>query len=172
VSRITFAEGTTRLAATPSGRRLRGGDLVRLDVGCVADGYHADVARTAVMGPPDAHASSVVDALERGVSAALSAIHAGARGGAVAQAALEAVRAAGLPDYAVPTVGHGIGLEEREPPALDPSSEVPLESEMVLAIDLPHVEPGWGGARLTETILVTRRGARSLNRSQRGLLVL
>lgn len=37
-------------APYPSERALRSGDLVRLEVGCVLKGYHADLARTAVVG--------------------------------------------------------------------------------------------------------------------------
>jgi Xaa-Pro aminopeptidase len=172
LSRIAFGEGTARLTAPPSARRLRAGDLVRLDVGSCIDGYHADVARTGVLGPAGPRESSVVEALEHGVDAAIASMRAGVRAGTVAGATIEAVRAAGLPHYAIPSVGHGIGLDVREPPALEPSSDAPLEAEMVLVIDLPFVEEGGAGARLTETVLVSRRSARSLNRSQRGLLVL
>ena len=172
VSRIAFGERTAALAAAPSARGLRPGDLVRLDVGGVADGYHADVARTAVMGTEGEREALVVDALAQGVDGAISMMRAGVRAATVTEAVLRAVREAGLPDYSPPAVGHGIGLEVREPPILDLASEVVLEAEMVLVIDLSHAEPGRGAARLTETILVSARSARSLNRSQRGLLVL
>jgi Xaa-Pro aminopeptidase len=172
VSRITFGEGTVNPTGVPTARRLRAGDLVRLDVGCTAAGYHADVARTGVMGEARDRESSVVDTLAQGIDAAISAMHAGVRVSLVVEAALEAIRAGGLPGYEPSAIGHGIGLEVREPPILEATSEAVLEAEMVLVVDLSHVEPGLGGARLTETVLVSRRSARSMNRSQRGLLVL
>jgi Xaa-Pro aminopeptidase len=172
VSRIAFAEGTVKPTGVPTARRLRQGDLVRLDVGCAAGGYHGEVARTAVMGEPGDRESAVVDALAQGIDAAISAMHAGVRVSVVVEAALEAIRESGLPEHESPAIGHGIGLDVREPPILERSSDAVLEAEMVLVIDLSHVEPGRGGARLTETVLVSRRSARSMNRSQRGLLVL
>ena len=43
---------------------------------------------------------------------------------------------------------------------------------MVLRLETPYYEHGWGGAQLKETVLVTRSDARVMNRSRRGLLVL
>jgi Xaa-Pro aminopeptidase len=172
VSRIAFGEGTANLTAAPSARKLRAGDLVRLDVGASADGYHADVSRTGVMGDAGEAETLTVEALAQGVEAAIDAMRAGVRAGTVAGAVLEAVRAAGLPGFAPPSIGHGIGLDLREPPVLEAASETVLEAEMVLVVELQHIEPGRGGARLTETILVSGRSSRALNRSQRGLLVL
>ena len=42
----------------------------------------------------------------------------------------------------------------------------------MLRIEVPHLEIGWGGVALRDTVLVTSTGGRALNRSARGLVVL
>jgi len=43
---------------------------------------------------------------------------------------------------------------------------------MVLRVETPYYEHGWGGLGVTDTVLVTTHGARVLNRSERGLVIL
>jgi len=82
------------------------------------------------------------------------------------------VRAAGLLGYEPDRVGHGIGLEPREPPDLARGVATPLEVGEVLRVELVWIEPGWAGLGVAETVLVGRSGARVMNRSARGLVVL
>jgi Xaa-Pro aminopeptidase len=169
---ITFGTRTALPAAPPSERALRGGDLVRLDVGCVWQDYHADVTRTAVMGAPTARQEAVFDAVAAGLEAALAAVRPGAIAGEIFTSTVAAVRAAGLPQYDRHHVGYGIGLDARESPILAPGRIAALEQGMVLRVETPYYEHGWGGAQLKETVLVTQSGSRVMNRSRRGLLVL
>ena len=47
-----------------------------------------------------------------------------------------------------------------------------LDNGMVLRVETPYYEPGWGGLHLKDTVLVTRHDAAVMNRSARGLVVL
>ena len=158
-------------APWPGDRSLRLGDLVRFDLGCVVKGYRSDVARMAVMGEPSKRQQTLFDALHAGVEAGLEAVRPGAGGSVVFDAVLEAVRAAGVPDFDRHHVGHGIGLEPAEAPWLAPAGGA-LEMGMVLRVEAPHYVLGEAGLNIKETALVTRAGAHVLNRSHRGLVVL
>jgi Xaa-Pro dipeptidase len=168
---IAFGPNAALPAAYPSERALRPGDLVRFDLGCTFKGYHADVARTAVLGEPTSRQQQLYDAVEAGVEAALSAIRPGAAARAVFDAAIAAVRVAGLPEFRRHHVGHGIGLEPREPPWLDADGPA-LEAGAVLRVETPYYELGAAGVHVKETVLVNRGGAAVMNRSHRGLIVL
>jgi Xaa-Pro dipeptidase len=171
-STILFGVRAAFPAAPQSERALKPGDLVRIDVGAVFKGYHADLGRTAVLGEPSPRQAAVHDALQRGLEAALDAMRPGARAAAVFAAAVEAARGAGLPEYGRHHVGYGIGLEPFEPPLLAPGVEEALETGMVLRVETPYYEPGWGGLHLKDTVLVTRGDHHVMNRSVRGLVVL
>jgi Xaa-Pro dipeptidase len=171
-STILFGERAAFPAAPQSERALRARDLVRIDVAAVFKGYHADLGRTAVLGEPTPRQAAVHDALQRGLEAALDAVRPGARAADVFRAAVDAARAGGLPEFDRHHVGYGIGLEPFEPPLLAPGVEETLETGMVLRVETPYYEPGWGGFHLKDTVLVTRAGHHVMNRSVRGLVVL
>lgn len=159
-------------APPPTERPLRPGDLVRLEAGAVFRGYHASVARTAVVGEPDARQQAAADAVQAGLEAALGEVRPGVPAGRLHRAAVEAVRAAGLGGFGRPHAGHGIGLAPREAPELAPGTATPLEMGEVLVIEVPYYEAGWAGVSLRDTALVTRQGVHVMNRSVRGLVVL
>jgi Xaa-Pro aminopeptidase len=169
---ITMGERSALPAAYPSARALRPGDLVRFDVRCVFQGYRSAVARTAVMGEPKVLQETRHAAILAGEQAAIDAIRPGRAAGAVFEAAIGAVREAGIPGYGRHHVGHGIGLDAVEPPWLAPGGDTTLETGMVLGVETPYHEHGWGGLGVKDTVLVTASGARVLNRSERGLIVL
>jgi len=169
---IAMGERSALPAAYPSARALRPGDLVRFGVGCVFQGYRSEVTRTAVMGEPTALQATRHAAILAGEQAAMDAIRSGGIAGAVFEAAVRAVRGAGIPGYGRHHVGHGIGLDGVEPPWLAPGGDTTLETGMVLRVETPYYEHGWGGLGVTDTVLVTTHGARVLNRSERGLVIL
>src|SRR5439155_973783 len=122
-----------------------------------------------------------IDCLAQALRIAEESIHAvlgelkpgttGVEGGAVFEAAVTAVRAAGLPEFRRHHVGHGIGLEPAEAPWLRPGGDT-LEAGMVLRVETPYYELGGFGVNVKETVLVTRGGATVVNRSHRGLVLL
>ncbi len=169
---VQFGERTALPWAPPSDRALGRGELVRLDLGCAFKGYYASLGRTAVMGPPDARQQRVFDALHAGLQEAVDTIAPGVPAGRVFEAAIAAVRKAGLPDYDRGQIGHAIGLEPYERPKLAPGSGAALATGMALRVEMPYWEPGWGGVQIKDTVLITSRGHAVLNRSARGLVLL
>jgi methionyl aminopeptidase len=101
----------------PSGRRIRDGQLVSIDVGAIVDGWHGDAARTFVVGQVSDAARQLVEAtrlaMMAGIAAAIPGNH------------LEDVSAA-IEDVAKPLrygivrqfVGHGIGTEMHQEPQI------------------------------------------------------
>ncbi len=171
-SSIAFGARTWIALPPPTERALRTGDLVKFDVGAIFKGYYASVARTAVMGEPSPRQMAAVEAVQAGLEAAVDAVKPGVPAGQIYDAVLTATRAAGLPDFARGHVGHAIGLEPYERPKLDAGKATTLEAGEVLRIEVPHLEIGWGGVALRDTVLVTTTGGHALNRAARGLVVL
>lgn len=154
----------------PSDRALRAGGLIRFDVGCLYMGYHADIARTAVLGDPSDRQARIYAALLAGHLAGLERIRPGTRAREVFEAVVSAVRKNGLPDYARHHVGHCIGLELYEPPILNEQEGRPLEAGMVLDLEPPYYEIGLGGFQVEDTVCVTEDGFECFNRMPKGLI--
>src|SRR5262249_25313084 len=153
---VLFGERSAFPAVGPSERALRAGDLVRLDVGGVFKGHHGRLARTAVMGKPSDDQQRAHDAIQTALEAGRHAMRAGATAGTVFGRAGAAAREGGLPHFDRDQIGHGIGLEPYEGPQLMAGSDAPLETGMVLRVETPYYEPGWGGVHVRDTVLVTR----------------
>lgn len=169
---IAFGERTWISLPPPTERALKMGELARFDVGAIFKGYYSTVARTAVMGEPSPRQLAAAEAVQAGLEAGIDAVKPGATAGQVYDAVMTATREAGLPNFQRGHVGHAIGLEPYERPKLDAGKATPLEAGEVLRIEVPHLEIGWAGVALRDTVLVTTTGSRVLNRSARGLVVL
>lgn len=151
--------------------RLRRGDLIRFDVGCIYRGYASDTARTFAFGRPPDKALKYYDAVLAGEDRAIATIAPGVTAAEVFEATLEAVRRAGIPHYRRQHVGHGIGvgLAGYDPPLLAPGDRTVLEPGMVLEVETPYYELGMGGLQVEDAVLVTEDGCRVLTTLSRRL---
>jgi Xaa-Pro dipeptidase len=153
-----------------SDRALHRGETVRFDLGCSYQSYTSDIARTATFGEPGPKLRRCYEAIQAGEEAALAMLRPGVTAGAIFAAAVEATRAAGIPQYERNHVGHGIGIEMYDPPALTPGNAALIEAGMVLNIETPYYELGWDSLAVEDTVLVTDDGYRSLTKSPRSLI--
>jgi len=84
--------------------------------------------------------------------------------------ATKLAKEAGLEDYfmghpkGVSFVGHGIGLEINELPVIARKHDLPLEENMVLAIEPKMVFPEAGVVGVENTFIVTKNGLERLSR--------
>jgi Xaa-Pro dipeptidase len=167
---VTSGERAALADAFATNRRLAKGDLVRFDLGCTVDGYWADMARTAVVGEPDPEQHERYDALRAGEFAQLNSARAGMTAGELFDIAVTNVRQGALPNYQRSHCGHGLGIGAHEFPTLNPANrDVPLEENMVLCIETPYYELGWGGMMVEDIIVIGRNGNESLTRLPREL---
>ena len=133
----------------PGSRKLREGDLVKIDVGAIYEGYHADSAWTFYVGPsPDSRPPEDIDKLMRTTEASLWAgiaqARAGNRVGDISHAVQEVAEGAGF-SVVREYVGHGVGAQLHEdlqvPNYGSPGRGVVLESGMTIALE-PMVNAG------------------------------
>jgi methionyl aminopeptidase len=122
----------------PGPRRIRPGDVVKLDVTVERDGYMADAARTVVVEGGSAEAQRLADCAERAFTAALDVAIAGQRVREIGRAVERCVRADGFTVIRGLT-GHGIGRTIHEPPSVpnhfDPWQQDMLTEGLVLTIE-------------------------------------
>jgi Xaa-Pro aminopeptidase len=155
----------------PSGRRLRSGDIIRFDIGCRSESYYSDIARTAIFGEPSERQSRFYRAILEGEEAAIGEVRPGVPANKVFATAVEATRKGGISHYKRHHVGHGIGLDLYDVPILNEATVTSLEAGMVLEVETPYYEVGFGGLQVEDTILVTEDGYRRLTSTTSELVV-
>lgn len=153
----------------PGTRRLEPGEIIRFDVGGVFRNYWSDLARVAVLGEPTERTKKYYRALLLGEDACLAAARPGNTAGDVFDATMRVVRSEGIPEYRRQHVGHGIGLNIYDPPILRRGDNTILEPGMVLCIETPFYEVGFGGLQVEDLIVVTEAGSRMVTASSREL---
>jgi methionyl aminopeptidase len=127
-------------------RKVRSGDLVKLDVTFEKDGYMADAAITVPVEPVPTVARELVSCAERAFQRALQFARAGRRINEIGRAIEQEVRASGF-RVMRELAGHGIGRTIHEPPSVpnfdDPFARGKLTSGLVLTVE-PIIAIGSG----------------------------
>ena len=167
---VTAGERSALVDAYATTTSLKPGDLIRVDVGCTVDGYYADLARTAVVGEPSRTQADRYAALAAGERAQLDLARAGITAGDLFDVAVTEVRKGALPDYQRSHCGHGLGIAAHEFPTLGPAArDVEIESGMVLCVETPYYELGWGGMMVEDIIVIRDGGNEPLTKLPREL---
>jgi Xaa-Pro aminopeptidase len=142
----------------PENRTLQRGDFVKLDFGAEYGGYHSDMTRTLVLGPPADWQREVYELVHTAQAAGRAALEIGAEVRAIDAAARDVIAAAGRAEEFGHGLGHGVGLEIHEAPALSPLGAGTLADRMAVTVEPGVYLPGRGGVRIEDT-LVVREGA-------------
>jgi len=164
---VAFGPHSSEPHARASRRRIRGKGILLIDLGAALDGYHSDLTRTFTVNAPDRRFEVVSAAVREAQSAAIAAIAPGVKASEVDAAARAVLSRGGWNRYFGHSLGHGVGLQIHESPRLNGSSKAILEEGMVVTVEPGVYIPGWGGVRIEDTVLVTRRGGRALTRFER-----
>lgn len=158
------------LGQLPGGKGvLRPGQVIRFDVGCVLNGYNSDIARNFSLGDPGKRALELYSAMLTGEEAAFQAMRPGVKASEVFEAAVQAVRQAGVPDYQRHHVGHGVGLEVYDVPLLGPNDHTVLETGMTFEVETPFYEMGLAGLQPEDTVVLREDGPELLTTLSREL---
>jgi methionyl aminopeptidase len=168
----------------PGPRELKEGDVLSLDFGVAADGYHGDSAVTVPVGPVSPEVQRLIDATRLSLDRAIEQMTPGRRLSDIGHAVQVQAEGAG---FAVVRqfVGHGIGRQLHEAPQIPnygPAGRGPrLKAGMVFAIE-PMITAGGPDVRILDdqwtavtsdgslaahfehTILITEAGPEVLTR--------
>jgi Xaa-Pro aminopeptidase len=142
----------------PGGRRFEPGDMITIDCGARYGGYHADMTRTVVLGPPAAWQQEIYALVATAQQAGIEAAVPGAAAADVDAAARDIIKAAGHGEHFGHGLGHGVGLEIHEAPALGVARPGKLGDRVPITVEPGVYLPGMGGVRIEDT-LVVRSGA-------------
>lgn len=162
------------MGGLPAGS-VRRGEPVMFDGLGTYRHYHGDFGRCAVVGEPSAEHQRRHRAICAGWETAQTLLRPGVRYSEISRRVGDAVRAAGIADFRNPIV-HGLGLEHTDDPkhaCVQPQDkpDQTLLEHMVINVDLPHTEIGWGSVHMEDTVRITADGCERLGSADFSLRV-
>jgi Xaa-Pro aminopeptidase len=140
----------------PSERRISEGDILLIDFGAKYKGYCSDITRTYFIGTPP---SEFMERYEAVLNAQMRAMEYMRQGVAFERPDIEArkvLKEAGLLEYFVHSLGHGVGLEIHEDIRLLVGRGGLMEEGMTVTDEPGIYIRGWGGIRIEDTVLVSK----------------
>jgi Xaa-Pro dipeptidase len=149
--------------ATASKKRLRGRELIIVDLGAVYKGYASDMTRTFAIKPTPKQLK-LIDIVKQSQNAALQMVREGARAAEIDKTARGVIGESGLESFYLHNTGHGLGLDIHEPPYLSPKSKDLLREGMVITVEPGVYVPRVGGARWEDLIVVKSEGYLTLTK--------
>ena len=155
----------------PSDRPIGSGELVIVDMGAVVDGYRSDMTRTMAVGGLDSEARRVFETVRDAQRLGVEHVVPGRPISEVDKACRDRIDADGWGDAFIHGTGHGVGLDIHEQPWVRGKATELFEVGQVITVEPGVYLPGFCGARVEDTVVVTEDGARRLTRSPKMLAV-
>lgn len=166
---VGFSENGAYPHHHTSGRRLKRGDAVLLDIGGRSHGYPSDMTRMGYFGSAPEGLEEVHAIVDRAVKAAIAVARPGVRAREVDAAARNVISEAGYGEFFLHRTGHGVGIDIHEGPYITAASDVVLEKGNVFSIEPGIYLNGRFGVRLEEVVILQADGAEVLSGLSRDL---
>lgn len=140
-------------------------------------GYMGDTARTFILGDPSKEVEARRRANQLAREAVFDAIKPGVKYSTLRRIGFDTMVKAGMPEHAVFVTPHSVGLQHDDNPfrlaevGIDRFDHV-LEENMVLTVDLPYLEVGYGCGHNEDLFRVTATGYEPLNTEEDPFIIL
>ena len=157
--------------AVPGDRVFRPGDWIVVDWGARVAGYCSDLTRMLVIGEPEGVLADVHQIVLAANEAGRAAVAPGVAAQSVDAAARAVIEAEGYGPEFFHRTGHGLGLEEHEPPYMVSGNDLPLRAGMTFTVEPGIYLADVGGIRIEDDVVVTASGVASLTTLSRAPFV-
>jgi len=146
---------------TPSERKLKHGDVVKIDVFVTVGGYLSDTGRAVVIGEANPKQREIWSRMQETLAALEAMIRPDARTSDLWRVFVESFGRHGMAP-ALRFLGHGLGLSLHEEPFIAAHTDTALEAGMVVAIEPVYKADDGVGYHLEDNLIVTPTGVENM----------
>ncbi|HEV8360629.1 MAG TPA: Xaa-Pro peptidase family protein [Candidatus Thermoplasmatota archaeon] len=156
--------------APSSAVKLRANDYVLCDFGALHDLYASDITRTYVFGKASKEQRRVYGIVREAQQVGFDLVKPGAACRDVHNAVAAVIDQTKYKGRFIHSTGHSLGLAVHDGGRIAAQSDQVLEEGMVFTVEPGIYVPGWGGVRIEDDVLVTRKGCELLTTARRELV--
>ena len=152
--------------------KLKEGDCVILDIGCIKDNYCSDMTRTVFYKSASEKAKEVFNIVLEANKRAIAMVKPGVRFCDIDNAAREYITEKGYGKYFTHRTGHSIGIETHDMGDVSSINTDILKPGMIFSVEPGIYLPGEFGVRIEDLGLVTEDGHELLNKYNKELNII
>ena len=165
-------EKTSLPHGQPSSKKIKCGEFITMDFGCIYKGYCSDMTRTVVLGRASEKQKEIYEIVRLAQETGLKALKSGIKCCDADKAAREVIEKAGYGKNFGHSLGHGVGLLIHELPNVSPRSDIVLEENMVVSCEPGIYIPNFGGVRIEDLVCIKKDGVLNLTSAEKKLIEL
>lgn len=150
--------------AAASDKVINRREMVMIDLGAMHSGYNSDLTRTVFLGKISHKYLHIYTIVLASQSIAIESLKPGVYAKDIDAVSRQYISDRGMGSFFLHSLGHGIGRETHEIPAISQDSKTRLEKGMVVTVEPGIYIPGWGGIRIEDTVLITKNGCEVLTK--------
>ena len=152
--------------------RIARGDAIVMDFGARFGGYCSDMTRTVFVGEPTEKMYRAWEAMRNANEAAEAALRSGKIGAEIHELAETVLAEGGFANTMSHGLGHSLGIDIHEDPALSPRNAKPLPAGAVLTVEPGIYLPAEFGMRLEDFGVVTETGYDVITQSSHDMVII
>lgn len=158
--------------AQPGTRKLKKGEMVKIDFGAVYDGFHSDMTRTIFLGKATEKFRKIYEIVLKAQTEAIKKIKPGVKCSYIDKVARDVIDEAGYKENFGHGLGHSLGLDVHEMPSLSSKCDTIIKAGMLFTVEPGIYLPGWGGIRIEDAYAVKEKGLTRMTNTPNDLLEL
>ena len=167
---VAFGENASMPHYSPGERKLRKNEFVLMDFGAKYKRYCSDITRTVVFGKASEAQKEMYDVVYRAQTESMNTIKENVNGKDVDMAARRVIDASKFKGRFIHSLGHGLGMDVHDHPALASSYDFPLKANMVVTVEPGVYVPKVGGVRIEDDVVVKKDGFELISTAPRDLI--
>ena len=168
---VAFGKNSAIPHYSPGNAKLKKNDFVLMDYGALYNRYCSDTTRTVVFGRADEKQRDIYETVKLAQAESKKALTSMANGKDIDKIARDIIDKK-YPGRFIHSLGHGVGLDVHDHPALSPTLDFILKPNMVVTDEPGIYIPGFGGVRIEDDLIIKKNGHEEITTATRELLEL
>ncbi|MFH0776974.1 MAG: M24 family metallopeptidase [Patescibacteria group bacterium] len=169
---VAFGRNSATPHHKPSARKLKRGDIIKIDLGTKVGGFCSDLTRTFFTAKPTDFQKKIYQAVLAAQKIGIAKTRAGVSGKSLDEFARNFLARKGFAKNFIHSLGHGLGRKIHQNPKVGPKSKSSLRIGDTITIEPGLYFRGKFGIRIEDTLVVEKNCAEVLTKYPKKLRVL